>query len=260
MNPKPSILVIGDVMADRYFIGTAHSLSAEAPVPVIKITDSYLSPGGAGNVVANLLALGADVRHVSGRGTPVKNRLVVGGQQLARWDQDDVVEPILLESLDLALLRWAPQAVVVSDYNKGSITPDVVRWIDLQHLPTYIDTKRNPEYFDAIYETTFFPNLKEWREFLPQYKQYQHVVLKKGPEGLIEMDRGVMDTKFRAYASDVKSVCGAGDVVIANYAYAKTAGRPDAAFRASIAAAIAVEQDGTVTVSNEEIDLRVKEL
>ena len=60
-NKKPSILVIGDLMIDHYIVGSATRLSPEAPVPIVNVKTESTTLGGAGNVVQNLVALGAAV-------------------------------------------------------------------------------------------------------------------------------------------------------------------------------------------------------
>ena len=119
---RASVLVVGDAMLDRYVYGTVNRISPEAPVPVLSVEREVAMPGGAGNVVRNLTALGAAVAFVSvvgddqagsdltglvggqpgvepwllvqgGRATTVKTRYVSQGQQLLRSDRE-VTEPI----------------------------------------------------------------------------------------------------------------------------------------------------------------------
>jgi D-beta-D-heptose 7-phosphate kinase/D-beta-D-heptose 1-phosphate adenosyltransferase len=149
---RASVLVVGDTMLDRYVFGAATRLSPEAPVPVLAVERELALPGGAGNVVRNLTALGAAAALVSvvgddqagsdltgliggqpnvepwllvqgSRPTTVKSRFVADGQQLLRADQE-VTTPI--ESrLAERMLRIAADALaatsvtVLSDYGKG---------------------------------------------------------------------------------------------------------------------------------------------
>jgi D-beta-D-heptose 7-phosphate kinase/D-beta-D-heptose 1-phosphate adenosyltransferase len=147
-----SILVIGDAMLDRYVYGSVHRISPEAPVPILSVEREVALPGGAGNVVRNLTALGIEVALISvvgddqtgsdltglvggqpgvepwllvegGRITPLKTRFVSHGQQLLRADQEQTtpIQPRLAEQL----LRIARDAMipttltVLSDYGKG---------------------------------------------------------------------------------------------------------------------------------------------
>ncbi|MCL2428198.1 MAG: PfkB family carbohydrate kinase, partial [Alphaproteobacteria bacterium] len=115
---KTSVLVIGDVMLDRYAYGAVERVSPEAPVPILTVERETAMPGGAGNVVRNLTALNAAVAFVavvgddqagsdltglvggqpgvepwllvqSGRATTVKTRYIAAGQQLLRADHED---------------------------------------------------------------------------------------------------------------------------------------------------------------------------
>ncbi len=155
---RASVLVTGDVMLDRYVYGSVSRISPEAPVPVLGVDREVALPGGAGNVVRNLTALGAAVAFVSvvgddtagseltgliggqpnvepwllvqgGRCTTVKTRFIAGGQQLLRADQE-VTGP-LHPKLAERMLRIAGDAqaatsvTVLSDYRKGVLSGDV---------------------------------------------------------------------------------------------------------------------------------------
>jgi rfaE bifunctional protein kinase chain/domain len=152
---KTKILVVGDVMLDRYWWGNVGRISPEAPVPVVRLTETTLAAGGAANVAVNVCGLGAEpllvgivgtdaeaeqVREVlkkagvafdhlveiSARPTTVKTRVVAHGQQVARIDQemehdvDRAAEASLLSRLET--LVPAADAIIVSDYAKGLLT------------------------------------------------------------------------------------------------------------------------------------------
>ncbi len=155
---RASVLVVGDAMLDRYIYGEVERVSPEAPVPVLVIQRELAMPGGAGNVVRNLGALGAAVAFVSvvgddqagsdltgliggqpgvepwllvqgGRATTVKSRMVAQGQQLLRVDREETtpIHPKLGERM-LRIARDAMAATsltVLSDYRKGVMTGDV---------------------------------------------------------------------------------------------------------------------------------------
>jgi D-beta-D-heptose 7-phosphate kinase/D-beta-D-heptose 1-phosphate adenosyltransferase len=266
MNPetKPKILVVGDAMVDQYRFGTTTRISPEAPIPVVKVTDYKTFHGGAGNVFTNLVALGAEVRLRAGEPTPIKNRLMVGNTQVARWDTNDEVQPILLEQLDQAILHWTPDAIVVSDYGKGSVDEHVIDWLHtVEGIPIFIDTKSSPRRFDRAARitqpaVTFFPNLTEYTQHDDDYVDEYSVILKRGADGLSRLEYGILQEFYRAYATNVISVCGAGDTVLAAYAYFTALGDPAALFKASIAAAIVVEKPWTATASAKEIDERIR--
>ena len=155
---RASVLVIGDAMLDRYVYGSVARISQEAPIPVVAVEREVAMPGGAGNVVRNLTALGAAVAFVSvvgddqagsdltgliggqpnvepwllvqgGRETTVKTRYIAQGQQLLRADREVTapIHPKLAERL-LRIARDAMVATsvtVISDYGKGVVTAEV---------------------------------------------------------------------------------------------------------------------------------------
>jgi D-beta-D-heptose 7-phosphate kinase/D-beta-D-heptose 1-phosphate adenosyltransferase len=152
------VTVIGDAMLDRYVYGTVGRISPEAPIPVLTVEREVGMPGGAGNVVRNLTALGAAVAFVSivgddqagsdltaliggqpnvepwllvqgSRATTVKTRYIAQGQQLLRADREEVspVHPKLAERM-LRIARDALAATsvtILSDYNKGTLAGTV---------------------------------------------------------------------------------------------------------------------------------------
>ncbi len=155
---RTSVLVVGDVMLDRYVYGQVERISPEAPVPILAIDRELAIPGGAGNVVRNLTALGAAVAFISvvgddqagsdltaliggqpniepwllvqgGRITTLKTRYLSAGQQLLRADREETspVQPRLAERL-LRIARDAMAATsitVLSDYQKGLMTGEL---------------------------------------------------------------------------------------------------------------------------------------
>lgn len=152
------VAVVGDLMLDRYLWGTASRLSPEAAVPIVDFVEESTCPGGAGNVAANLAALGAavgvfgaigadefapklrDALRAAGlpekgivpdpaRHTTVKTRLIARQQQVVRVDRETraplsaAVEELLIRRV-IASLRPA-HALIVSDYDKGVVTEEL---------------------------------------------------------------------------------------------------------------------------------------
>jgi len=155
---RASVLVVGDAMLDRFVYGRVTRVSPEAPIPVLGVEREVAMPGGAGNVVRNLTALGTPVAFLSvvgddqagsdltaliggqpgvepwllvqgGRTTTTKTRFVAQGQQLLRADQE-TARPIHPRLAD-RLVRIAQDTVaatrvmVISDYRKGVLAGDV---------------------------------------------------------------------------------------------------------------------------------------
>jgi D-beta-D-heptose 7-phosphate kinase/D-beta-D-heptose 1-phosphate adenosyltransferase len=155
---RTSAVVIGDAMLDRYIYGTVDRVSREAPVPVLSVHRELCVPGGAGNVMRNLVALGTAVAFVSvvgddqagsdltgliggqpgvepwllvqgSRITTQKTRFVAQGQQMLRADREDTspIHPKLAERM-LRIVRDAMAATsisVLSDYGNGVLAGDV---------------------------------------------------------------------------------------------------------------------------------------
>lgn len=247
------IAVIGERFIDRYHIGEALRISPEAPIPVVKISDCFDLPGGAENVAANLRNLGADVVEVYPPSlTPRKNRLMVGNTQVARWDEDDWVKTF--SATQLALLPkalCACDAIIISDYGKGAfdgIMQELISAIPLG-IPIFVDTKRSPNYFVGLGVRYFFPNLKEYAQYREVYDEVD-IVLKCGAEGM-ECE----DFRVPALCTNIASVNGAGDTVIAAFVWSYTQWQDTyrALADASAAAAVVCQKPYTATCSREEI-------
>lgn len=172
MNPK--ILVVGDVMLDRYIHGTVERISPEAPIPILRRAHIEHRAGGAANVAANLASLGGDVMLVGAIGadkdgdtlgelcktigrrfltlnaptgkTTVKARYVCAGHQLLRVDQDGT-EPTqrALEDIEQAVAGQigSAQALILSDYAGGVLAnPQPLIWrANRAGVPVLVDPK-----------------------------------------------------------------------------------------------------------------------
>lgn len=251
------IYVLGDCFVDRYWIGEAERLSPEAPIPVVKIREVTNIPGGVANVAANIRSLGEDIitgYHITDN-WPVKNRLMVGDYQIARWDENDVCKESEVESK----IREV-SAVVIADYCKGAITQEVIN--KLGHLVAgkrvYIDTKGDPERFDPLcgaLEVTMFPNLKEYKQYHSQYTGFSEwgtVVLKKGAEGVALIRERRIEISLPAWNSQATCTIGAGDTVMAGYVVAEQEGMRNPLEWANKAAGLVVGKRYTSTVSRDE--------
>jgi rfaE bifunctional protein kinase chain/domain len=191
------VLVVGDIMLDRYLRGTASRISPEAPVPVVRIADEWRALGGAANVAANVVALGAactiagcvgadteadavrdelrsrgvddsGVLIVPGRPTTVKTRIMARHHQIARYDrevEDDLDgEPLTALAQTVERLCGVSDAIVLEDYNKGVLSAGVVRSAitvaGRRGIPVVVDPKARG-FFAFGGATVFKPNLIE---------------------------------------------------------------------------------------------------
>ncbi len=197
---RTSVMVIGDVMLDRFVYGPVHRISPEAPVPILTVEREVAMPGGAGNVVRNLTALGTAVAFVSvvgddqagsdltglvggqpgvepwllvqgSRATTVKTRYVSQGQQLLRADREETaaIHPKIAERMmRIARDTLAATAVaVLSDYNKGVLAGDIstqlIAAAKAAGRPVIVDPK-GPDYSRYAGADIVTPNRRELAE------------------------------------------------------------------------------------------------
>lgn len=191
------MVVVGDIMLDRYLVGDTDRLSPEAPVPVVTVRERHAALGGAANVAANVAALGAQCRlvgvtgddadgaairrelalarlhdrhvlTVADRPTTSKTRIVARSQQIVRID-DEV--DALLGGTDLARLEAAAgealsdaDALLLEDYNKGALAPTligkVIESARRRGVPVVVDPKFR-QFFAYQGATVFKPNRRE---------------------------------------------------------------------------------------------------
>lgn len=303
---RKRVLVVGDIMLDRYIWGQVERISPEAPVPVVQAGHMNERPGGAANVAMNIVGLGAqamlfgfcgedgdsaalesalrgsgvhaEMTRVAGHPTTAKLRILSGKQQMLRLDTERVdgypaaafteLVGAVRSKLELA------DAVVLSDYAKGVLTPEVCQAVISaareKGIPVLVDPKqRNLERYRGA--TTVCPNLGELslatgiatNEFDALLRAGQELAKQLGLDYLTATlsDKGIAvlrpEGQFLApaQARQVFDVSGAGDTVIATLALA-LAGELEietAVQLANVAAGIVVGKVGTVPVTRDEL-------
>lgn len=298
------VLVLGDVILDRFLYGHASRLSPEAPVPVVRLARTESMAGGAGNVARNVAALGgqATLLALAGedaeateldallagagrllrdgeRRTTVKLRVIADRQQVVRVDDETLRDATPLEAARLAQAMGealpGTGAVVLSDYGKGVLTPDVLRVAIAAAVaagvPCFVDPKGR-DFARYAGATCLTPNAHELAEAtgLPtatdaECEAAARAVLARVSIGALlatRSDRGMMlvprdgpALAIPAQAREVFDVSGAGDTVIATLALGVAAGLslPDAMRAANAAAGCVVAKLGTATCSREEL-------
>lgn len=214
------VAVFGDNCLDHYFVGRVSGVSAEAPVPVVKITRELVLEGMSGNVAKLLNGLGdVEVIHCVPEGLPIKNRLMTeDGMQLARWDVADTCTPYQSHQLG----SCSADAIIVSDYGKGSIdsyTVGRLRSYAEAGIPLFIDTKGDPFTWLGV-PCTLFPNQYEYAQWRSHYDWMPSVVLKQSSAGMSYLRYGETLLSLPALATSVRNVCGAGDAVLAAFTWA----------------------------------------
>ena len=320
-----NILVIGDVILDRYIQGSVSRISPEAPVAIVLEEASFYTPGGAANVAHNLKSLGANVYQVGRVGndfegknlkrelkkkgiqttgifldknipTITKTRVIAQHQQIVRIDKErSNAQPD--ESLKKKIHNFIEEhieicdAIIISDYGKGLITPDLVH--DIQQINRtrnkIITVDPKVEHFGYYEEVTAItPNKKEAEnairnikiyeqkgnqlkvnkdrldtandidragEELLKYLKLESLLITLGEEGMRLFEKGKKPYSIQTCAREVYDVSGAGDTVISVFTLALTAGadKRQAAELANRAAGVVVGKMGAVAISRDEL-------
>ena len=191
------VLVVGDVMLDRYWYGAVDRISPEAPVPVVRITREEDRNGGAANVAYNVVSLGAKASLLTVVGddeashkleelvaqtgiephfgrdadlkTTVKLRVIGRQQQLLRMDFENTPKNELLASQTATFEHLLPShgAVLFSDYGKGGLghIPDMIARARAQGKPILIDPKGS-DYARSAHATVITPNRAELQQVI----------------------------------------------------------------------------------------------
>lgn len=201
-------MLIGDNCKDVYQYGTVDRISPEAPVPVFKYSHTVEVDGMAGNVFNNLEALGCEVNYLFGE-TSVKTRLIDSRskQHIVRIDQDKVSTALQFETAIPVIY----DAIVVSDYNKGTVSYELIEQLIATQLPVFVDTKKT--------------DLQRLQGAWVKINSLEYSLIKSECSGLI-VTRGEHgaevphhDMSFPAPPVEVGDVCGAGDTFLSALAY-----------------------------------------
>jgi D-glycero-beta-D-manno-heptose-7-phosphate kinase len=301
------VVVLGDVMLDEFVWGDVTRISPEAPVPVVDVLRESVHLGGAANVLANLVALGArgsvvgvigndragerlrsGVRELGSndqylitdetRPSTMKTRIIAHSQLVVRTDRElrtrvsEKIEEKLVACLKEALKQ--ADAFVVSDYDKGVVTPGILREIlpiAYEHVPVLIDPKlRNfnlyrpatlvtPNHLEALRMSDTEDHSDDGSHHAAKVIREKlgcdAVLVTRGDRGMMLLEGEAEPVYVKTAAREVYDVTGAGDTVIAALAGALASGATmlEAAALANHAAGIVVGKVGTATASAEEL-------
>jgi D-beta-D-heptose 7-phosphate kinase/D-beta-D-heptose 1-phosphate adenosyltransferase len=227
-----------------YQYGTIDRLSPEAPVPVFVPTRTEERAGMAGNVANNLEALGCYVNYLHGE-TSVKTRLIDerSKQQIVRIDRDAQSTPITFDT-DIPNVY---DAVVISDYNKGTVSYELIEELVALSIPIFIDTKKL--------------DLERFQGAWVKINELEHSKIKSECSGLI-VTRGSRGASAIHHNIDVSSpsvevvdVTGAGDTFLAalTYQYLDTGDIEKAIRFANLASAVTVQHLGVYAPTLKEM-------
>jgi len=317
VNISGKVLCVGDIILDSYSEGEVDRISPEAPIPVLKINkeeNHFL--GGCGNVARNICAAGGTCHLISivgndkeskilknlsknlknlsfnfivdnTRCTTKKKRFVSDNQQILRVDSE-TTEPINFE-IESKILKIFEKmvnsfdVVVISDYNKGFITPNLAKNIintsKKKKKKIIVDPKRNNF---SLYKnaTIITPNFKELllatnsvfdgnnknglvkrlsKKIIKDF-EFDSVITTMSSDGMIVVQNSNKAFEFPSKAKEVFDVSGAGDTVVAYVAVEISRGEKllKATELANEAAGIVVGKFGTATVSREEMKIKTE--
>jgi len=304
------ILVIGDLIVDEFLYGQISRVSREAPVLVLEFRNLFRLPGGAANAANNLLDLGCRVvlvaaigndesgrdlvQILSGKGTdtryvpaissyrtPVKTRILAGAhhsapQQIVRVDRIPQASPLALPIKSALAAAPDLDAIVLSDYGYGAISPPSVRILRdfaiRKSVPLVVDSRFRMTAFRNV--TAVTPNITELEAAIGKTigsdadllarignavlkrQGLEYLLVTQGRFGMTLFQRNRTPLHIPIYGTDeVADVTGAGDTVIAVFTLAIACGASpeDAARLANYAGGIVVMKRGTATVTREEL-------
>jgi D-beta-D-heptose 7-phosphate kinase/D-beta-D-heptose 1-phosphate adenosyltransferase len=303
-----NVVVLGDVMLDEFVWGDVTRISPEAPVPVVDVRRESVHLGGAANVLANLLALGArgTVVGVIGadeagkrlrenlrllgsadennllvdeaRPSTIKTRIIAHSQLVVRADREsrlpvnEKLENRIIDRLKEAMR--AADAFVVSDYDKGVVTPRILSEIlpfAYERVPVLVDPKlRNfvhyrpatlvtPNHHEALRmsnsEDHSDDGSHQAAKLIREKLGCDAVLITRGDRGMMLLEADGQPVYVKTAAREVYDVTGAGDTVIAALAAALATGATmvEAATLANHAAGIVVAKVGTATATADEL-------
>ena len=217
------VLVIGDIIIDKYIYGTSTRLSPEAPVPVVTQKRIEETIGGAGLVYENLKSLGVDVDlYDTGEESSIKTRVICDGHYITRIDDDkfadgtDVLDKIIND--DFSQYEY----VVLSDYNKGVL--DKSRRI-IEHLNKFgckviVDPKTHATRYEGAWLVK--PNEKEFQEYFINW-QGNIIITQASNNVIATIDNKIYDIPVEKV--EVSDVTGAGDCFLSAFVYGLTIGK-----------------------------------
>lgn len=308
-----TVVVVGDLITDEYLFGKPARISREAPVLILRFAQREVLLGGAANAVHNIHALGARVVPIgvvgrdaageellalfhaagipsdgivveAGRTTPVKTRIMAGGyqstrQQVVRLDREPggelmpTTEDALLSRLSALSAR--ADAILVSDYGYGTVTPrvferiravarraGVVLSVDSRYqLPRFSGVTAATPNEDELEQLTGMPagddrGLEKAGRQLLERLDARMLLVTRGSQGMALLERDGATTFIPIHGTDeIADVTGAGDTVISTFTLALVcrATPPEAAALANVAGGLVVMKRGTATVSRGEL-------
>ncbi len=311
-------LVIGDAMVDTYLWGNVDRISPEAPVPIVSVHRNEERLGGAANVSLNLQALGATpvlfsiigednkgdtfmqlmekhnlsqegILRSESRTTTVKMRILRGTQQIVRVDEEisnyisKDEEKLFIEKISALIEKQHFDILLFVDYDKGIITPNVIKKITLlahkKNILIAVDPKKRN--FNLYKEVDLFkPNFNEFKAGLEaninkndigeilnaantfkKKKELGTIFITLSELGVL-ISNGIKENHFPAEIRDIADVSGAGDTVLAVASLCLAAGMPTKfiAQLSNLAGGLVCEKSGVVPIDQERLKVEAQKI
>ncbi len=311
--------MIGDLILDEYLFGEVHRISPEAPVPIVLVNNSNTTLGGAGNVVKNLSAFQVHTGMMGRIGedekgkkafelllkseytdessifllrdktipTILKTRIIAAHQQVCRVDHEKIEnisnedETLVLKVLQKTIDKY--QGIILSDYDKGFLTPSLIQKIIELASKKNIFISADPQvshFFAYRGISVMTPNHHEAgkalgrklisereielaNEEICERLGSESMMITRGDKGLsIFTKKDSKHTHIPTVAKEVFDVTGAGDTVISLYTLFKVSGlsEVESSLLANAGAGIVVEKLGAETTSRDELIKSIKQV
>ena len=308
---KKKVLIVGDVMVDAYLWGNVERISPESPVPIVEINETEERLGGAANVALNVKALDAEpilcsiigedregeifqnllseknlseegIIKTSERPTTVKSRILCRNHQMLRFDREvstgisPTLQSKLISTVEKILNDHNIDVVIMQDYNKGVLTPEVIRGVisaaNARNIPVVVDPKKK-NFLEYKNVTLFKPNLRELADGLnmdlnkadrTSLNEASNILKNKInnaftlitlSESGIYYDDGREQQILPAHVRNISDVSGAGDTVISVAALGISAGLSSylIAELANLAGGLVCEEVGVIPVDKRKL-------
>ena len=215
------VLVIGDVIIDKYIYGTSTRISPEAPVPVITYIEEKETNGGAGLVYENLKSLGVDVEmYDTLEDHSVKTRIICDGHYITRIDEDkDADSNAVLQRIKQADFS-AYDIVVLSDYDKGTLdnAKKIIKHINKFNCKVIVDPKRYAHDYEGAWLVK--PNNSEYTKF--EFDEWQGNIITTDAGHSVSATIDDKEYTVPVNNLEVADVTGAGDCFMAAFVYSLT--------------------------------------
>ena len=215
------VLVLGDVIIDKYIYGTSERLSPEAPVPVVKYLREVETLGGAGLVYENLKSLGVDVTlFETEQPSSIKTRVICDGHYVTRIDDDKHADSTsVLETIELHDFSEY-EYVILSDYNKGVLDEslEIIKHINRFNCKIIVDPKEHANHYKDAWLVK--PNNSEFTKF--GFNDWHSNIITTNAGGNVIATIDNVDYDIPVEDVEVSDVTGAGDCFLAAFVYGLT--------------------------------------